>query len=391
MNGEFDKNQNIRDNVNSDGLHGRKKDEVWSGLYLSANHASQILCGSFMLYTNEYGSVILTGSCFNKSGDRIENKEGFALHGDILRELRELNLDELGDRNNSSESSGLPSPNETVCFLSLKYSDGQYYKKSVPSELFNQIFILLRNELCRWDALEKKRLKEFAAKEYRIFSSIRENDLNRVEALISAEPSLVNAIAPKRPSDTKGMSPLQVSLCTGWHKEIAAFLLKSGADVNYRAERKWTSESHPVLFDCVNTALWNSRRYTWDGKPVPPLNLIWRHTKEESDTAFNLLKCMIDMGADVNQTDYYGRNALFEAVSTANSLCPQKEENGIFYPPGRPMTPEMSEDFRRIIKLLIDSGADKNSTSTFLKKNIREYFSTEYIWNVCGDLFNDEN
>ena len=45
------------------------------------------------------------------------------------------------------------------------------------------------------------------------------------------------------------MSPLQVSLCTGWHKKIAFFLLEQGADVNYIAERKLCSDGYPVLFE----------------------------------------------------------------------------------------------------------------------------------------------
>ena len=65
----------------------------------------------------------------------------------------------------------------------------------------------------------------------RIFDAIRADDLAGVKAILAEDPSAVNAIAPKRPPDTRGMSPLQVSLCTGRHKEIAWLLLESGADV----------------------------------------------------------------------------------------------------------------------------------------------------------------
>ena len=63
----------------------------------------------------------------------------------------------------------------------------------------------------------------------RIFDAIRADDLAEVKAILGEDPSAVNAIAPKRPLDTRGMSPLQVSLCTGRHKKIAWLLLESGA------------------------------------------------------------------------------------------------------------------------------------------------------------------
>lgn len=63
----------------------------------------------------------------------------------------------------------------------------------------------------------------------RIFDAIRADDLAEVKAILAEDPSAVNAIAPKRPLDTRGMSPLQVSLCTGRHKKIAWLLLESGA------------------------------------------------------------------------------------------------------------------------------------------------------------------
>ena len=52
------------------------------------------------------------------------------------------------------------------------------------------------------------------------------------------------------------MSPLQVSLCTGRHKKIAWLLLESGANVNYIPDKKWAEEARPVLFDCVNAAVY---------------------------------------------------------------------------------------------------------------------------------------
>ncbi len=223
--------------------------------------------------------------------------------------------------------------------------------------------------------------------DYEFFEAIRNSDFAKVKRMAEIEPLLINKPASKKPSDTRFMSPLQAALCTGYHKEIAWFLLESGADVNYRAEKKLCSDAYPVLFDAVNAAVWNARRFAWDGVEAPTLNMVWKHTKEESDAAFALLKRMIELGADVNKTDYYNRNSLMEAVAEANKLCPIKNnETGEYYP-GRTMTDEMREDFRRIFILLIDSGADRENTSSYSKQSRRQHYEGEFIWQVCGDLF----
>ena len=142
----------------------------------------------------------------------------------------------------------------------------------------------------------------------RLFEAIRADDLAAVRAILAEDPAAVNAIAPKRPLDTRGMSPLQVSLCTGRHKAIAWLLLESGADMNYLADRKIAEEARPVLFDGVNAAIWNARRYAWDGTDATPLRLEWKHTREEADDAFAFLRRMLELGADVSLPDHYGRN-----------------------------------------------------------------------------------
>ncbi len=231
--------------------------------------------------------------------------------------------------------------------------------------------------------------KQPQAAHIRLFEAIRADDFARVKAILADDPSAVNAIAPKRPPDTRGMSPLQVSLCTGRHKEIAWLLLESGADVNYLPDRTWAEEARPVLFDGVNAAIWNARRYAWDGKSTAPLRLEWKHTKEEADDAFAFLRRMLELGADVSLTDHYGRNCLMEAVAEANNLCPVKNPDTGEYYPGRPVTPEMREDLRRIFRLLITVGADRRNVSAYSKKSIREHYESEPVWQICGDLWDE--
>ena len=220
---------------------------------------------------------------------------------------------------------------------------------------------------------------------YVFFDAIRRDDIEAVCAMLDAKATLVNAPAPKKPMDTRFMSPLQVALCTGWHRNIAWLLLERGADVNYCAPKELCADAYPVLFDAVNTAVWNARRYEWDGKDVT--HLIWKHTKEEADEAFLFLQRMLELGADANRTDHYGRNVLMEAVSEANKLCPNvNAETGEDYP-GRIITPEMREDFLRTFRALIDAGADKENRSAFSGMTIREHYEREPVWRICGELF----
>lgn len=110
----------------------------------------------------------------------------------------------------------------------------------------------------------KKIVLDIQSSIHRIFAAIRADNLAQVRTILVEDPSSVNAVAPKRPLDTQGMSPLQVSLCTGRHKEIAWLLLESGANLNYLPGRKIAEEARPVLFDGVNAAVWNARRYAWE-------------------------------------------------------------------------------------------------------------------------------
>lgn len=220
-------------------------------------------------------------------------------------------------------------------------------------------------------------------KEKDIFTVIKADDLETVKAMVAASPSLVNAVAPKKPVDTKGMSPLQAALTTGWHREIANFLLDCGADVNYcEPPELHIPQAHPVLHDAVCVAIHNSRRYVCaDPDDWENTDFVWAHTKEDSDRAYAFLKRMIGLGADVNAVNNYNDNALSEALRQAGYLCPQKDPLTGKPFPGRRKTPEMVEDFQRIFRLLIQSGADTENRSSFNKKTIREFYEkNDELW-----------
>ena len=48
---------------------------------------------------------------------------------------------------------------------------------------------------------------------------------------------------------------------------------------------------------------------------------------------------------------------------------------------------ETIEQYRRILKLLIDNGADRNSTSSFSKTDIKNTYQNELILKYIGDMW----
>ena len=129
--------------------------------------------------------------------------------------------------------------------------------------------------------MAEKLTKKAKGKETDIFKAIKEDDFEEVKRLIEEQPELVRAVTPKKPTEMMGMSPLQVALNTGWHRQIAWFLLENGADVNYMADPEYklygSSVGYPVLFDAVCSAVRNARRYVQDPKTG---EFRWVHTKE---------------------------------------------------------------------------------------------------------------
>ena len=158
-------------------------------------------------------------------------------------------------------------------------------------------------------------------------------------------------------------------------------------DKNNLSSQTQTLDGYPALFDGVNIAIWNARRYAWDGQDTTPMRLVWKHTQAEADDAFAFLRRMLALGADVQATDRYGRGVLMEAVEETGRLRPiRSEENGEFYP-GCPVTEEMRHDIRRIFRLLIDAGADRENRSAYSGKTIRQHYEGSPVWELCGDLF----
>ena len=129
----------------------------------------------------------------------------------------------------------------------------------------------------------------------KIFEAIRNNSLEQVVACVEADPACVNAIAPKKPNDTKGMSPLQATLTTGWHRKIAWYLLEHGADVNFiePPEIRKTA-AHPAFFDAAAVAVYNARRY------------------ERNEDLLRIFAFLLEQGAEKSTFSSYARKTSTE-------------------------------------------------------------------------------
>ncbi len=212
-----------------------------------------------------------------------------------------------------------------------------------------------------------------------IFEAIKNDDLEQVKALVEADPACVNAIAPKKPADTKGMSPLQVAVTTGWHRKIAWYLLEHGADVNFIEPIELQRyQADPVLFDVAQVAVRNARRLERD-----PATGEYRmmHTKEDADEAFAFLEAVVEHGADTKMTDYYDNGVMSRVLFAADNVYPDPEYTAYKH------TDEQDEDLLRIFRFLLDSGAEKETVSKVSKTNNTGMYQGKPIWQLVGGLF----
>ncbi len=215
----------------------------------------------------------------------------------------------------------------------------------------------------------------------KIFEAIRNDDLEQVVACVEADPACVNAIAPRKPNDTKGMSPLQVALTTGWHRKIAWYLLEHGADVNFIEPPKIRKVlADPAFFDAAKVAVHNARRYERNEDESGYHRV---HSREDADEAFAFLKAVVEHGADLKKTDYYGNGVISCVVFEAGCVYPDPK-----YPNRKP-SKEQDEDLLRIFAFLLERGAEKSTFSTYARKTTAELYRGEPIWKLVGGLLEE--
>lgn len=186
----------------------------------------------------------------------------------------------------------------------------------------------------------------------KLFQAIRQGDLDTVRALLEKNPDLIAATA-KQPKKDLGQSPLQTALKSG-HFAIADLLLDRGADVNFiEAEDCGSPWRAPVLHDAINAAVMCSR---WNVHEEGGVKVF--HTMEEADAAYEPLRRMIAMGADLNGVDSKGNSCLWRFCLQARQILPAYNHVSGTLGKNHILTPELESDLRRIISLLKEAGMD---------------------------------
>lgn len=169
----------------------------------------------------------------------------------------------------------------------------------------------------------------------KLFTVIRQGNLNEVKRIIEKKPELVNSVSGALPKKDYGQSPLQVALKTGKY-EIADYFMEHGADINFmEAEDDDPGIRAPVLFDAINSTI---------------VSLCYKRF-DESENAFGFVKKLVERGADVNKRASNGYDAINWAISSAELLF----ERASVYPQSQEA---VRKQLARILDLLIENGAD---------------------------------
>lgn len=216
----------------------------------------------------------------------------------------------------------------------------------------------------------------------KLFTAIRQKDLRTVKSLLEKKPELIYCTAKQPPKKDDGQSPLQVALKAS-SSEIVEYLLDLDADVNFIESEdccnKWRA---PVIHDAIRRAFGESRFNVYDELMYGGIHVF--NSKEWADSAYNILKRILEMGADPNAVDSHGNPCVWIAYGQARLMLPTyyREEQKLGN--DRVITPEVTEDFRRIFKLLCDSGMDINVISAQTKNTVKEFYSGDPFFELLN-------
>lgn len=208
----------------------------------------------------------------------------------------------------------------------------------------------------------------------KLFDAIRKSDINVVKELIEKNPDLLLSIA-KQPKKDNGQSPLQIAIKSN-NLEIVNYLLDKGADVNFmEAEDCLNDWRMPVLHDAIRCAVMHSRFNKYDIRN----ELQVFHTKEEADNSYNILRRLLEKGADVSKKDSKGNSVLERAVLDARQILPAYHRATNELAKNREITEELKSDLSRIFKLLFEYGVDPNGHERISNMRLIDYYNGEPV------------
>ena len=182
--------------------------------------------------------------------------------------------------------------------------------------------------------------------------AIRNHDNSTVSQMLVDIPSLVSAKAKSPPKKDDGQSPLQIAFKVG-NFQAAEFLLNHGADVNYIEESEINEWKAPVLHDAIRATIFNSKTIEKDDA-----NFKW---------GLELIRNMLEKGADPNKEDSYGNSCSMRAVLDARQMILRPDVD---------QTPKGTVyQVKQVFAVLYEYGANfDNPTRT--RESVREALST---------------
>lgn len=204
------------------------------------------------------------------------------------------------------------------------------------------------------------------------FKILRQGDIKTLKEILDKNPNEINAIAKQPPKKDDGQSLLQVAFKTGQY-EIANLLLDYNADVNFMESEenccnRWRA---PVLHDSIRCAMFSSRT---NYKKWGTTEYETKSNKADADSSYNLLKRMLELGADINAKDSCGNTTLERAILDAKQLLPRYNSSTGEIGDDRLITDELRFDFSRVFKLLYEYGADNNWVDRYTGKTLIEEY-----------------
>ena len=194
-----------------------------------------------------------------------------------------------------------------------------------------------------------------------LFKAIDNSNIEKVKQVITETPTLISTIATE-PAELEGESLLQHAIKSS-EIEIANFLIGQGADVNHIGTGSLDKWELPVLHVAISATIQHTRfpRREADG-PKNDGVLFQQH--------FDILKRIIEEGADVHKVDSYGNLPIMRAVLDALNLDLSITDD------------ELDEDLTEVFKYLVDHGCDVQER-TETRKSVEEMFRN----NVVMDYF----
>ena len=189
----------------------------------------------------------------------------------------------------------------------------------------------------------------------KLFSAIRNKNIDEVSKILDKNPELVNCIAKGISKKDDGEIPLQTAIKTD-NYDIAKLLIERGANVKFMETEIENEEwRKPVLHFAISSVVHNSRfeiyipKYSsqnksgflglfkkdqWKVKNEPTIN----HKK-----ALEILKLVIEKGAELYSTDNHG-------ISSIELLC--NEIENIQLDKSKPLSQESVTDLYPIFELI---------------------------------------